>query len=99
MDEDVRANIPRRRRPAFPRRLPGIAAVALAFAASGAALAQGQSSRFTDPADGRFDVSDFLDTAYGFVPLLIPITEPAVGYGALGAAVFIDGEPPAAGEP
>ena len=55
-------------------------------------------SRFRDPNDGRFDVSGFLDTAYGFVPLLVPITEPAVGYGAVGAAVFIHGEPPAAGE-
>src|SRR5688572_17458095 len=51
-------------------------------------------SKFRDPDDGRFDVSGFLDTAYGFVPLLIPITEPAVGYGAVGAAVFIHGDPP-----
>jgi hypothetical protein len=50
-------------------------------------------SRFTDPADGRFDLSGFLDEAYGFVPLLIPITEPAVGYGAVGAAVFIHSKP------
>jgi hypothetical protein len=55
-------------------------------------------SRFADPADGRFDVSGFLDSAYGFVPLLIPITEPAVGYGAVGAVLFIHGEPPAPGE-
>jgi hypothetical protein len=46
-------------------------------------------SRFFD-ADGWFDVSGFLDTAYGFVPLVVPITEPAVGYGAVGALVFID---------
>jgi hypothetical protein len=48
--------------------------------------------------DRRFDVSDFLDTAYGFVPLLVPITEPAIGYGALGALVFVGGEPPGAGQ-
>src|SRR5690349_8601140 len=58
----------------------------------------GSTSRFRDPDDGRFDVSGFLDTAYGFVPLLVPITEPAVGYGAVGAAVFVHGEPPAPGE-
>ena len=40
--------------------------------------AASQTSRFKDPDDGRFDVSGFLDTAYGFVPLLIPITEPAI---------------------
>ena len=56
------------------------------------------TSRFKDPDDGRFDVSGFLDTAYGFVPLLVPITEPAVGYGAVGAAVFVHGGPPAPGE-
>jgi hypothetical protein len=32
-------------------------------------------------------VSGFLDTAHGFVPLLVPITEPALGYGTVGAAV------------
>jgi hypothetical protein len=40
--------------------------------------------------DGWFDLSNFLDTVYGFVPLIMPITEPAVGYGAAGALVFID---------
>jgi Omp85 superfamily domain len=47
-------------------------------------------SRFRSPDDGWLDLSAFLDTAYGFVPLVIPITEPAVGYGAVGALVFID---------
>lgn len=51
-------------------------------------------ARVTDPADGWFDVSSFLDSAYGFVPLLSPITEPAVGYGAAGALLFIDRPPP-----
>jgi outer membrane protein assembly factor BamA len=40
--------------------------------------------------DGWFDVSDFLDEKYGFLPLLVPITEPAVGYGAAGGLAFID---------
>lgn len=43
-----------------------------------------------DPADGWLDASDFLDTAYGFMPVIMPITEPAVGYGVAGALVFID---------
>jgi len=51
-------------------------------------------SRFFDTRDGWLDVSGFLDTAYGFVPVVAPITEPAVGYGAVGALVFID-RPPA----
>jgi hypothetical protein len=45
-------------------------------------------------ADGWLDASEFLDTAYGFMPFLAPITEPAVGYGAAAALVFIDRNAP-----
>ena len=48
-----------------------------------------EPSKTRDPQDGALDISGFLDTAYGFVPLVIPITEPAVGYGAAGGLVFI----------
>lgn len=34
-------------------------------------------------------MSGFLDEKYGFLPLVIPITEPAVGYGAAGGLAFI----------
>ena len=50
----------------------------------------GKPSRLFDADDGWLDLSQFLDTAYGFVPLISPITEPAVGYGAAAALVFID---------
>jgi len=44
-----------------------------------------------DPVDGAFDVSNFLSTRVGFLPLAMPITEPAVGYGlALGLTFFHD---------
>lgn len=56
-------------------------------------------ARLTDPTDGWLDASAFLDTAYGFVPVIAPITEPAVGYGAVGALVFIDRKPPVEGQP
>ena len=36
----------------------------------------------TDPDDGKFDVSEWLSTAQGFLPVVTLITEPAVGYGA-----------------
>ena len=52
-------------------------------------------SKFIDPEDGWFDISAFLDTGHGFVPILIPVTEPAVGYGLAGALVFINRNPPA----
>jgi outer membrane protein assembly factor BamA len=49
-----------------------------------------EPSRIWSEEDGWLDISGFLDQAYGFVPLAIPITEPAVGLGAVGALVFID---------
>jgi len=47
-------------------------------------------SKFWSEDDGWLDVSGFLDERYGFIPLVIPITEPAVGYGAAVALAFID---------
>jgi hypothetical protein len=49
-----------------------------------------RTSKFRSPEDGAFDVSGFLNEKYGFLPLVIPITEPAVGYGAGAGVVFID---------
>ena len=45
-----------------------------------------------DPEDGKFDISDYLASARGFLPIPIIITEPAVGFG-LGAAVAYFHEP------
>jgi hypothetical protein len=46
-------------------------------------------SRFRSAEDGWLDVSGFLDEKYGFLPVVIPITEPAVGYGAFAGLSFI----------
>jgi hypothetical protein len=46
-------------------------------------------SKFRSAEDGWLDVSGFLDEKYGFLPVVIPITEPAVGYGAAGGLAFI----------
>lgn len=54
------------------------------------ATTHGESSRFRSPEDGWFDASGFLDEAYGFIPVALPITEPALGYGAAGGLMFID---------
>ncbi len=42
---------------------------------------------FKDPEDGAIDLSEFLLEANGVLPVIIPITEPAVGYGG-GAALL-----------
>lgn len=39
--------------------------------------------------DGWPDMSSFLDEKYGFLPIAMPITEPAVGYGAMGGVAFL----------
>jgi hypothetical protein len=46
-------------------------------------------SKFIDPEDGWFDMSRFLDTGHGFIPLAAPVTEPAFGYGVGGGLVFL----------
>ena len=60
--------------------------LAIVFAGN-SALADGFWSQFVDPGDGRLDASAFLaDNAYGFLPVPIIITDPAVdgGLGAVG---------------
>jgi hypothetical protein len=52
-------------------------------------------SLFVDPVDGWFDASKFLDSKVGFFPIVMPITEPAVGFGGAAALVFFDDRPKA----
>jgi hypothetical protein len=59
-------------------------------AATNAPPATNTLSKFYSEEDGWLDVSGFLDQKFGFIPLVIPITEPAVGYGAAGGLAFID---------
>ena len=54
------------------------------------AAAPDQGSKLRSPEDGWLDISAFLDESYGFAPILVPITEPAVGYGGALALTFID---------
>lgn len=45
--------------------------------------------KFTSPEDGWFDVSGFLKEKYGFIPIPLIITEPAVGYGGGVGLMFL----------
>ncbi|WP_052573387.1 BamA/TamA family outer membrane protein [Haloferula sp. BvORR071] len=63
------------------------AAVSLATAAS---AKEKTKTSFCDPEDGAFDVSSFLDQPFGFIPTVVPVTEPAVGAGAAIVPVFIN---------
>src|SRR3974390_2493631 len=46
-------------------------------------------SKFRSPDDGWFDVSAFLEEKYGFIPIPLIITEPAVGYGGGAGLTFL----------
>ena len=85
-----------------PRPFHAAAGRACAALVLGALTVASHASTFEMPTrqdfvadDGWLDVSRFLDRAYGFIPVLMPITEPAVGYGVAGALLFVDrrGEP------
>jgi hypothetical protein len=58
--------------------------------AAGASSSTNSPAKFRSPEDGWLDMSGFIDQAYGFAPIVMPITEPAVGYGAAGGLMFID---------
>jgi hypothetical protein len=74
-----------------------LAAVILFLPTNLAAAEPSFKETFTDPTDGAFDMSRFIKSRTGFVPILAPVTEPAVGYGIAGGLVFFhkkEGEPP-----
>jgi len=52
------------------------------------AEAQTKKGTFRDTIDNAFDISKFLLELNGFLPIISPITEPAVGYGAIGVGVY-----------
>src|SRR5215211_3053741 len=56
-------------------------ALLLTVLTSHIATAQKRVGTFTDPDDGRVDLSDYLLTRKGFLPVPIIVTEPALGYG------------------
>jgi hypothetical protein len=46
-------------------------------------------SKFRSPEDGWLDVSGFIEEKYGFIPIPLIITEPAVGYGGGAGLMFL----------
>jgi outer membrane protein assembly factor BamA len=54
-------------------------------------------SKFTSPEDGWFDMSGMLQQTYGFLPVPLIITEPAVGYGGGLGLMFLSKPLPNAG--
>ena len=65
-----------------------LAAAILILSTASAPAETSFKEMFSDPADGAFDMSRFIKSRTGFVPILAPVTEPAVGYGVAGGLVF-----------
>lgn len=55
---------------------------------SALSFAQEKPKLFKDNIDDAFDISYYLYDLHGLLPVISPITEPAVGYGAAGALVY-----------
>jgi len=51
-------------------------------------LAQKEQKLFIDSLDNAFDISHYLFNLHGLLPIVSPITEPAVGYGATLASLY-----------
>jgi hypothetical protein len=62
--------------------------VILCLMGSSSLLAQNETRVFRDTLDGAFDISKFLLDLHGFLPILSPITEPALGYGVVVAGIY-----------
>ena len=52
------------------------------------AFAQEKPKLFKDSIDDAFDISHYLYDLHGLLPVISPITEPAVGYGAAAALLY-----------
>jgi outer membrane protein assembly factor BamA len=69
------------------RFLGSVLVLSLGLSLSPATRAAAQEVEPAD--DGWPDISGFLDQKYGFLPIAVPITEPAIGYGAAFGAAFL----------
>ena len=66
------------------------AAAVAALLVPGQATADGFLSQFRDTLDTSFDMSQWLSNAYGFMPVVSIITEPAIGPGASLGLMFLN---------
>jgi hypothetical protein len=65
-----------------------IALITILISCMGSIEAQSRKGIFRDTVDNAFDISKWLLDLHGLVPVISPITEPAVGYGAVLAGVY-----------
>lgn len=51
--------------------------------------AEPEESKLFDPEDGWFDLSRFFEHPAGFIPIVLPTTDLALGFGAIAGVVFL----------
>ena len=56
---------------------------------AGQSIASQMLKELIDPKDGQIDTTSFLSSRYGFTPVPIIITEPAIGYGGGMSLVYL----------
>jgi hypothetical protein len=66
-----------------------VLALSPAVAVAGQQAQQANPSKVNSSDDGWPDISNFLDKKYGFVPIAVPITEPAIGVGGAVGVSFV----------
>lgn len=62
--------------------------VIIFFVSTTNTFSQKKTKAFIDSLDNAFDMSYYLYDLHGFLPVIAPITEPAIGYGAAAAGIF-----------
>jgi len=65
-----------------------IIVLVLLLGVSSVGYSQKKHKAFIDTLDNALDISYYLNNLHGLLPIVSPITEPAVGYGAVGAGLF-----------
>ena len=58
------------------------------FTLSNYAQKEEPQSKYRDTLDNALDLSNFLMNLHGVLPIVMPITEPAVGFGAAAAGIY-----------
>jgi hypothetical protein len=73
----------------LPIKKPLLLVLMIFFSLSGYGQKEKKEGIFRDTLDGKFDASSWLADYHGFLPVIMPITEPAVNYGIGAGLIFL----------
>src|SRR5262245_57995288 len=90
---EIPSSLPVREPHAWECNLPADSTPGPAARPSGDGSVEAFAEAGADAEDGAFDISRHMGKRFGAFPLVVPITEPAVGYGAIVAPIFVRQDP------